>query len=225
MSRKAIIVLSGGLDSTTCLGLAKQAGCECYALTFHYGQKHSTELRAAERVCQAMGVFEHKVLALPIGELGGSALTDVQLSVPDYAEDCNEIPITYVPARNTIFLTFALAWAEVIGANDIFIGASSVDYSGYPDCRPEYFQAFERVAKLATKAGVEGSEFTIHTPLLQLSKAQTIQQGLACGVDYSLTVSCYRADNQGLACGNCDSCHYRKKGFLEANIPDPTLYQ
>ncbi|MHB1947647.1 MAG: 7-cyano-7-deazaguanine synthase QueC [Gammaproteobacteria bacterium] len=223
MSKKAVILLSGGLDSTTCLAIAKQEGFECYALSFNFGQKHNIELESAKRIAQMFGVKDHKVLPLALGELGGSALTDKNIDVPDYAGN-NQIPSTYVPARNTVFLAIALGWAEVLGAFDIFIGANDVDYSGYPDCRPEYLHAFETLANLATKAGVEGARFHIHAPLLRLGKNEIIQKGLELGVDYSLTVSCYRADTQGRACGKCDSCVYRKKGFKEAGVADPTRY-
>lgn len=223
MSKKAVILLSGGLDSTTCLAIAKQQGFECYALSFNFGQKHNVELESAKHVATMLGAHEHKVLPLALGELGDSALTDKNIDVPDYAGD-NQIPSTYVPARNTVFLAIALGWAEVLGAFDIFIGANDVDYSGYPDCRPEYLHAFETLANLATKAGVEGARFHIHAPLLRLSKSEIIQKGVELGIDYGLTVSCYRADAQGRACGKCDSCVYRKKGFKEAGVSDPTRY-
>lgn len=221
--KKAIILFSGGLDSTTCLAIAKAQGYECFALTFPYGQKHKVEVECAKVIAKAYGVTEHKILQLPIGELKGSALTDANISVGDY-QDNDAIPNTYVPARNTIFLSFALGWGEVIGAYDIFLGANFVDYSGYPDCRPDYLQAFETVAKLATKVGREGQAINIHAPLLRMSKAEIISEGLRLGVDYSQTVSCYRANDKGQACGKCDSCVYRKKGFVEAGVADPTMY-
>jgi 7-cyano-7-deazaguanine synthase len=224
MQKKAIILFSGGLDSTTCLAIAKAQGFECYTLSFHYGQKHSVEVENAKKLALASGVSEHKCLSLPIDELGGSSLTDKNQTVADYTGS-SAIPNTYVPARNTIFLSFALAWAEVIGANDIVIGANHLDYSGYPDCRPDYLTAYEHMAMLATKKGREGVKFTIHAPLLQMNKAQIIQEGIKLGVDYSKTISCYRADSTGRACGRCDSCVYRKKGFMEANMGDPTVYQ
>jgi 7-cyano-7-deazaguanine synthase len=223
MQKKAIILFSGGLDSTTCLAIAKAQGFQCYTLSFNYGQKHSVEVEHAKRLADFYGVAEHKILSLPIGDLAGSSLTDKKQAVADYTGS-SDIPNTYVPARNTIFLSFALAWAEVLDAADIIIGANNVDYSGYPDCRPDYLQAFEQVAKLATKRGREGVIFTIHAPLLNMNKAEIIQQGLQLGVDYRKTISCYRADDKGRACGSCDSCVYRKKGFKEANTEDPTLY-
>lgn len=224
MNQKAIILFSGGLDSTTCLAIAKSQGFTCYALSFAYGQKHQVEVERAKIIAAKYGVIEHKTFSLPLDEIRGSSLTDVNKAVQDY-QASDKIPDTYVPARNTIFLSFALAWGEVIGANDIFFGANHLDYSGYPDCRPEYLQAFERVAKLATKVGVEDDkQFKIHTPLLYLSKAQIIQEGARLGIDYGQTISCYRADQHGRACGSCDSCTYRKKGFAEAGIIDPTAY-
>jgi 7-cyano-7-deazaguanine synthase len=223
MQKKAIILFSGGLDSTTCLAIAKAQDFQCYTLSFNYGQKHSVEVEHAKRLADFYGVAEHKILSLPIGDLAGSSLTDKKLAVADY-NGSSDIPSTYVPARNTIFLSFALAWAEVLDAADIIIGANHVDYSGYPDCRPDYLQAFEQVAKLATKRGREGVIFTIHAPLLNMNKAEIIQQGLQLGVDYSKTISCYRADDKGRACGSCDSCVFRKKGFKEANTEDPTVY-
>lgn len=222
--KKAIILFSGGLDSTTCLAIAKLQGFECYALSFEYGQKHNTELNAAKSIASHFGVKEHKVISIPIGAITGSSLTNDELAVPDYSGN-DKIPSTYVPARNTIFLSFALSYAEVVGANDIFIGANYLDYSGYPDCRPEYLNAFETVANLATKAGVEGSRFHIHAPLLKMRKHEIISEGLKLGINYGTTVSCYRADEKGRACGKCDSCTYRKNGFKEAGVIDPTLYQ
>jgi 7-cyano-7-deazaguanine synthase len=222
--KNAIILFSGGLDSTTCLAIAKEQGFACYALSFSYGQKHSIELEQAKKISRLVGVVEHRILTLPIGEYGGSALTDASINVPDHG-DVSNIPSTYVPARNTIFLSFALSWGEVIGAHDIFIGANCVDYSNYPDCRPDYLQAFEKLANLATKVGQEENQaFKVHAPLLHLNKAQIILEGLRLGVDYGETISCYRADAQGHACGSCDSCIYRIKGFAEAGIKDPTIY-
>jgi 7-cyano-7-deazaguanine synthase len=220
MQKKAVILFSGGLDSTTCIAIAKSQGFDCYALSFSYGQKHSVELEVAKKIAKAAGVVEHKIVTL---NLGGSALTDAHVAIDDYKGD-NEIPTTYVPARNTVFLSVALGWAEVLGAFDIFIGANDVDYSGYPDCRPEYLQAFEQLADLATKAGVEGAHYKVNAPLLHWTKAEIIKTGLALGVDYEVTVSCYRADAEGRACGNCDSCTFRKKGFREAGVEDPTRY-
>ena|SRR3990167_767994 len=223
MRKKAIILFSGGLDSTTCLAIAKSQGFDCYALSFQYGQKHSVEIERAMQLVRQMSVVEHRVLTLPIGELGGSSLTDTTLSIPDYKEG-DAIPNTYVPARNTIFLSFALSFGEVVGAYDIFIGANIMDYSQYPDCRPGYLHAFETLAKFATKAGANETNFHIHAPLLKMTKAEIIKTGVALGIDYAKTISCYRADNEGRACGKCDSCTYRKKGFKEANLPDPTYY-
>lgn len=223
MKKKAVVLFSGGLDSTTCLALAKSENYDCYALSFHYGQKHNVELESAKRIASFFNVT-HKIISIPISDFGHSALTDSSLEVPDFTGK-TEIPITYVPARNTIFLSFALAWAEVLNANDIFIGVSSVDYSGYPDCRPEFIAAFEHLANLATKSGVEStSGIKIHAPLSTLSKAETVQLGLKLGVDYSMTVSCYKATPEGLACGQCDSCTLRKKGFMDANVTDVTNY-
>ncbi|MGV6853289.1 MAG: 7-cyano-7-deazaguanine synthase QueC [bacterium] len=220
--KKAIILLSGGLDSATALAIAKDQGYSCYALSVAYGQRHSAELEAAKNVAQHSGVIEHKIIPLDLRMIGGSALT-ADIDVPEQRE--TGIPITYVPARNTIMLSLALGWAEVIGSQDIFMGVNAVDYSGYPDCRPEFIHAFETLANLATKAGVEGAQFKVHSPLIQLTKTEIIQQGLKLGVDYSMTVSCYQADEQGNACGVCDSCHFRAQGFEHANIPDPTRYQ
>jgi 7-cyano-7-deazaguanine synthase len=222
MKKPAIILCSGGVDSTTCLAYAKSKGFDCYALSFNYGQKHHAELKAVKRIAEHYGV-QSIIVDLPIGQIGGSALTDKNLDVPDF-NGSTEIPLTYVPARNTIFLSFALGFAEVLKAKDIFIGSSFVDYSGYPDCRPDYFKAFEVVANLATKIGIEEGGTTIHTPILYLSKAETIKLGLQLGVDYRETVSCYKADDEGRACGRCDSCALRKKGFLEAGLADPTRY-
>lgn len=221
--RKAIILLSGGLDSVTTLAIARNEGFECYTLSFDYGQRHKSELKFAERIAQHYSVTEHKVVTLGMDSIGGSALTDSKLDVPDHFE--SGIPVTYVPARNTVFLSMALGWAEVLGARDIFIGVNAVDYSGYPDCRPEFIEAFQNLADLATKAGVEGDHFTIHTPLIQLSKAEIIIKGMAFGVDYSKTVSCYSADKAGKACAVCDACRLRAAGFSQAGIDDPTFYQ
>lgn len=223
MHKKAIILFSGGLDSTTCLAIAKSQGFLCYLLTFAYGQKHQVEVSHAKQLASHFDVAEHRILNLPINDFGGSSLTDKNLIISDY-ENASGIPNTYVPARNTIFLSFALAFGEVVDAYDIFIGANCIDYSKYPDCRPEYLCAFERMAGLATKAGDTGKQFTIHAPLLQMTKAEIIRKGLSLGVDYGNTISCYRADEEGRACGKCDSCVYRKKGFAEANITDPTVY-
>ena len=220
--KNAVILFSGGLDSTTCLAYAKSKGFKCHAISFNYGQRHSAELNAAKKIAAHFDA-DHHIVEIPIAQLGGSALTDTALDVPDYKGD-NTIPVTYVPARNTIFLSFALGWAEVLKADDIFIGVSSVDFSGYPDCRPEYIEAFQKLAKLATKTGVEEGKITINTPLMNLSKAETVKLGLSLGVDYGMTVSCYQADSDCKACGVCDSCALRKKGFDEANLADPTPY-
>jgi len=222
--KKAVILLSGGMDSTTCLAIAKQEGFSCYALSFDYGQKHSVELTAAKNIAQHFQVTQHEIVTLSIGNLSGSALTDPDTLVPDYVES-NLIPSTYVPARNTTFLSIALGWVEVIGADTIFIGVSAIDYSGYPDCRPEYITAFQHLANLATKTGIAGRSIDIATPLIYLTKAETIRLGHQLGVDYAMTISCYRATQDGLACGRCDSCTYRKKGFQEAGIVDNTQYQ
>lgn len=220
---KAVILLSGGLDSATVLAKAHADGFDCYALSFEYGQKHIAELNAANNVVEALGAVEHRTLHIDLGALGGSALTDNSIEVP--RSPTEGIPVTYVPARNTVFLSLSLAWAEVLGADDIFIGVNAVDYSGYPDCRPEFIQAFEQMANLATKVAVEGRKMTIHTPLISLSKAEIINLGMANGVDYGLTVSCYASDDEGRACGVCDSCRLRAKGFAEAGVNDPTRYQ
>lgn len=220
---KAVVLLSGGLDSATTLAIAIQEGYSCHALSFNYGQRHAVELNAAKNVARAMNVVAHKIIDLDLTQIGGSALTDQTIAVPETPTE--GIPITYVPARNTIFLSYALAWAEVLAISDIFIGVNAVDYSGYPDCRPEYIAAFEKTARLATKAGVEGRPFRIHTPLIQLSKADIIRRGTELGVNYSLTVSCYQADTQGRACGICDACRFRKEGFAQVDVPDPTCYQ
>ena len=221
-SQKAVILVSGGLDSTTVLAQALAQGYDCHTLSFDYGQRHRAELVAAERVSRAMGVAEHKVVHLDLDSIGGSALTDLDIAVPE--EETAGIPITYVPARNTIFLSIALGWAEVLDAAHIFIGVNAVDYSGYPDCRPAFIAAFETMANLATRAGVEGGGLRLHTPLMDLSKGDIITAGLALGVDYGLTVSCYQATADGLACGKCDSCRLRRQGFLDAGIDDPTRY-
>jgi 7-cyano-7-deazaguanine synthase len=223
MPRKAVILLSGGLDSVTCLAIARAQKFECYTLNFDYGQKHTAELKAAEEISKRYGAVKHVVVQLGLGQLGGSAITDANIAVPDY-DGSTEIPATYVPARNTVFLSIALGWAEILNAHDIFIGVSSVDYSGYPDCRAEYIAAFQNMADLATKTGVEGHPIRIQAPLLYLSKAATIHEGLRLGVDYAMTVSCYRADLNGRACGSCASCEFRKKGFNEAGVTDPTHY-
>ncbi len=220
---KAIVLVSGGLDSTATLAIAKNLGFECYALSFDYGQRHIAELHAASRVAKSFAAKDHKIIRIDLGQIGGSALTDNAIDVPESPSE--GIPVTYVPARNTLFLSYALAWAEVLNANDIFIGVNAVDYSGYPDCRPEYIQAYEHLATLATKAGVEGASFKIHTPLIDLSKADIIKQGVQLGVDYAMTVSCYQADEAGRACGVCDSCRFRKEGFKSAKLTDPTHYQ
>jgi len=219
---KAVVLVSGGLDSATTLAIARDQGFECYALSFDYGQRHHAELAAAHEISRAYGAELHKVIKLGLDEIGGSALTDAAIAVP--TSPSTGIPVTYVPARNTVFLSLALGWAEVLQAYDIFIGVNAVDYSGYPDCRPEFIAAFETMAGLATKAGVEGCTFTIHTPLIQMSKAEIIQAGTALGVDYGLTVSCYAADADGCACGECDSCRLRAAGFAAAGIKDPTRY-
>lgn len=220
--KRAVILLSGGLDSATILAMANAEGFTCYTMAFDYGQRHRAELVAAERVSQALGAREHKVVGLNLNGIGGSALTDSSLAVPEGPTE--GIPITYVPARNTTFLALALGWAEVLEASDIFIGVNAVDYSGYPDCRPEFIEAFERTANLATRAGVEGAGFKIRAPLQNLSKAQIIQAGVQLGVDYALTISCYQANSQGLACGKCDSCRLRAQGFAAAGVADPTPY-
>ncbi len=221
---KAVILLSGGLDSATTLAIARSDGFSCYTMSFDYGQRHRAELDAAARVAAHLGAAEHRVMPIGLGALGGSALTDPTLAVPEQGVG-EGIPVTYVPARNTVFLALALGWAEVLGARDIFIGVNAVDYSGYPDCRPEFIAAFEQTANLATRAGVEGAQFRIHSPLIDLTKAAIIQRGVALGVDYGQTVSCYQADAQGQACGVCDSCRLRRQGFAAAAIPDPTRYR
>lgn len=226
MAKRAVILLSGGLDSATVLAMANAQGYESYALSFRYGQRHSSELEAARKIARLQGAIRHEIIDLDLRKFGGSALTDADLAVPiDGVQVSGSIPITYVPARNTIMLSVALGWAEVLEANDVFFGANAVDYSGYPDCRPEYVRAFETMANLATRAGVEGKRVTIHAPIIQLSKAEIICAGLALGVEYSQTVSCYQADAEGLACGVCESCRLRKEGFRQAGVEDPTRYQ
>lgn len=221
--RRAVVLLSGGLDSTTCLAIARSEGFTPYALSVAYGQRHAAELEAAARVAAAFGAREHRIAHVDLGQFGGSALTDAAIAVPTDGLHPG-IPVTYVPARNTVMLSLALGWAEVLGARDIYIGVNAVDYSGYPDCRPEFIAAFEKMARLATKAGVEGAELNIHAPLMSLSKAQIVERGTALGVNYGLTVSCYKADDQGRACGLCDACRLRRAGFEAAGISDPTRY-
>lgn len=223
----AVVLLSGGLDSSTCLALAARDGFEVSALSFRYGQRHTSELDAAARIAAGAGVARHVLIDIDLGSVGGSALTDDTIEVPkgrDAAAMSADIPVTYVPARNTVFLSFALAWAEVLGSSDLFIGVNALDYSGYPDCRPEFIAAYETMANLATRAGVEGRRLTIHTPLLELTKAEIIALGTGLGIDYSETISCYEADDAGLACGECDACVLRRKGFADAGITDPTRY-
>lgn len=220
--KKAVVLLSGGLDSATVLAQAIADGYACYSMSFDYGQRHRAELQAAERVARQLGVIEHKVIGLNLNGMGGSALTDADIEVPVVPSE--GIPVTYVPARNTVFLSLALGWAEVLGAHDIFIGVNAVDYSGYPDCRPEFVAAFEQMANLATREGVEGRGFRIRAPLQYLSKAQIVEMGMRQGVDYGLTVSCYQADDDGRACGRCDSCRLRAAGFAAAGVADPTRY-
>jgi len=220
---RAIVLLSGGLDSATVLALARSRNYECYALSVAYGQRHLAELDAAGRVAAALGAREHRTMRVDLAGIGGSALTDSRVAIPESPQP--GIPVTYVPARNTLFLSLALGWAEVIGANDIFVGVNAVDFSGYPDCRPAFIQEFEKLAQLATKAGVEGARFKIHAPLIEMSKADIIRAGLGLGVDFSATVSCYQADEEGRACGRCDSCRLRAAGFAAASTPDPTRYR
>lgn len=224
MNRSCVVLLSGGLDSATVLAIARSQGFRCHALSFDYGQRHGAELRAAASVAAALGAFETKTLRLGLDAIGGSALTDPSIDVPVNGAQ-EGIPVTYVPARNTVFLSLALGWAEVLGASDLFIGVNAVDYSGYPDCRPAFIQAFQQLANLATRAGVEGVPFTIHAPLMDFTKAQIIQKGMGLGVDYAMTVSCYAADREGLACGRCDACRLRAEGFSQAGVPDPTRYR
>jgi 7-cyano-7-deazaguanine synthase len=228
VSKPAVVLLSGGLDSSTVVAMAQRDGYEVHGLSFSYGQRHTVELEAAKRVAAAAGLADHKVIDIDLRAFGGSALTD-DIDVPkhDTAEEMgSDIPVTYVPARNTIFLSFALAWAEVLGSADIFIGVNALDYSGYPDCRPEFIAAFQDLARIATKTGVEGStQVTVHAPLIDLTKAEIVTAGTGLGVDYAITISCYDADDDGLACGRCDSCHLRHRGFVDAGLPDPTPYQ
>ena len=220
---RAVVLVSGGLDSATCLAIAKDRGFECYALSFDYGQRASSELDAARLVATNGNVLEHKVIELNMAAIGGSALTDTDISVPE--QESQGIPVTYVPARNTVFLSYALAWAEVLNADAIFIGVNALDYSGYPDCRPEYIAAFQTLINLATKVGVEGGVISLETPLIDLTKAEIIKTGAGLSVDYGTTVSCYQADSQGRACGQCDSCRFRANGFEKAEVEDPTRYQ
>jgi 7-cyano-7-deazaguanine synthase len=223
MPAKAVILLSGGMDSATCLAIARRDGFDCYGLSFDYGQRHGVELDAARSVAAAAGCAAHRVLKIELGELGGSALTDQTIEVPEVPGE--GIPVTYVPARNTVFLAFALAWAEVLDAERIYVGVNAIDYSGYPDCRPEYIEAFQHMANLATKRGVEGKELRILTPLIDLRKHEIIRLGNELGVDYAVTVSCYQADERGRACGRCDACRLRRAGFDEAGCGDPTRYR
>ena len=220
--KRAIVLLSGGLDSATVLAIARSQGYECYALSVEYGQRHRAELDAAQRVAAAIGAKEHRVMRVDLAGIGGSALTDAGIAIPESLQP--GIPVTYVPARNTLLLSLALGWAEVVSAADIFVGVNAVDYSGYPDCRPEFIEAFERLARLATKAGVEGVPFRVQAPLIDMSKADIIRAGAELGVDFSMTVSCYQADANGAACGKCDSCRLRAAGFAAAQLPDPTRY-
>jgi 7-cyano-7-deazaguanine synthase len=220
--KKAVVLVSGGLDSTTVLAIARSESYACYTLSFDYGQRHNVELQAAERIAQAMGSLDHKVIQLDLRTIGGSALTDSTIAVPEH--ETAGVPVTYVPARNTVFLSIALGWAEVLGAEDIFIGVNAVDFSGYPDCRPDYIAAFEVMANLATRVGAEGGKLRIRTPLIDLSKGEIIQRGLALQVDYGATVSCYQANHKGEACGKCDSCRLRRAGFVQAGVADPTHY-
>ena len=223
MLKKAVVLLTGRLDSATILAIDRAEGYDCYALCFDYGQRHRCELQASDAVSEYLGAVEHRTVQLDLRQFGGSVLTDDAIDVPDGGGE--GIPVTYVPARNTVFLSLTLAWAEVLGANDIFIGVNAVDYSGYPDCRPEFIKAFETMANLATRAGVEGQHLSVHAPLIDLSKAEIIRQGTALGVDYGMTVSCYNPSDEGLACGRCDSCQLRAAGFAAAGLPDPTRYQ
>ncbi|GAB2877973.1 7-cyano-7-deazaguanine synthase QueC [Uliginosibacterium flavum] len=221
---RAVVLLSGGLDSATCLAIARAEGFETYALSVAYGQRHAAELNAATRVAAALGAKEHRVGHVDLGQFGGSALTDASIAVPTAGVEDGGIPVTYVPARNTVMLSLALGWAEVLKANAIFVGVNAVDYSGYPDCRPAFIEAFEAMANLATKVGVEGARLRIRAPLIDLTKAQIVQRGMALGVDYAMTVSCYQADDQGHACGQCDACRLRRAGFEAAGLSDPTRY-
>ena len=223
-NKHAVVLVSGGLDSATTLAIARAEGYVCHALSFDYGQRHRAELSAANHVARVQGALEHRTMRIDFAGIGGSALTDNSIAVPENVASNGGIPVTYVPARNTVFLSLALGWTEVLNAADIFIGVNAVDYSGYPDCRPEFIKSFETLATLATKAGVEGTRFKIHAPLISLTKAQIIQRGMSLGVDYSLTVSCYQADNEGRACGKCESCRLRREGFIAAGVADPTRY-
>jgi 7-cyano-7-deazaguanine synthase len=221
--RHAVVLLSGGLDSATALAMARAQGFACHALSVHYGQRHSAELQAAKRVAKAQGAVEHRIMGVDLAGIGGSALTDPKIAVPE--SPTAGIPVTYVPARNTLLLSLALGWVEILEGDDIFVGVNALDYSGYPDCRPEFVRAFEQLARVATRAGVQGARFTVHAPLIEMSKAEIIRTGAALGVDYGLTVSCYQADSNGAACGRCDSCRIRAAGFAEAFVADPTHYQ
>jgi 7-cyano-7-deazaguanine synthase len=223
LNRPAVVLLSGGLDSATTLAIAHSEGFACHAVSFRYGQRHAVELDAAKRVAAQLGAVEHRVIDIDLSAIGGSALTDARIAVPTASSV--GIPVTYVPARNTVFLSLALGLAEVVGAQDIFIGVNALDYSGYPDCRPEFIEAFERLAQLATRAGVEGAPLRIHAPLIALSKAEIIRRGTSLGVDFAATVSCYQPTNDGLACGQCDACRLRRQGFEAAGLPDPTRYR
>ena len=227
MTKKAVVLLSGGLDSATCLAIAKSQGFDCFCLSLDYHQRHIAELQAANKVATTLGAAAHKTAQLDLSLFGGSALTDNAINVPESGANPIPagIPVTYVPARNTIMLSLALAWAEVLQAQDIFIGVNALDYSGYPDCRGEYVAAFQQMANLATKSAVEGQKITIHAPLIDMTKAEIIQLGMQLAVDYAMTVSCYQADNQGHACGKCDSCRLRREGFMQAHLTDPTRYQ
>lgn len=221
---RAVVLLSGGMDSATALAVARRDGVDVYALSIDYGQRHRSELRAARRIAHALGVVDHRIVRVDLRAIGGSALTDDEIDVPNHPS--RTVPVTYVPARNTVFLSIALGWAEVLGIRDLYIGANVLDYAGYPDCRPEYLRAFEDLARLATRAGVEeGASFRIHAPLMTLDKAGIVRLGTELGVDFALTVSCYQADEEGRACGVCDSCRFRRKGFREAGLPDPTVYR
>ena len=220
--KRAVVLLSGGLDSVTALAMAREQGFECYTLSFNYGQRHHAELNAAKMLSSQNGAVAHKIIDIDLSAIGGSALTDQTIDVPEHYEE--GIPVTYVPARNTVFLSIALGWAEVLSAQAIFVGVNAVDYSGYPDCRPEFVAAFEQLANVATKAGVEGQKLTVHAPLMTMTKADIIQQGTRLGIDYGQTISCYQADADGRACGKCDSCRFRQQGFEQAGLDDPTRY-
>ncbi len=220
--KRAVVLLSGGLDSVTALAMAREQGFECYTLSFNYGQRHHAELNAAKSLSGQNGAVAHKFIDIDLSAIGGSALTDQSIALPEQYEEA--IPVTYVPARNTVFLSIALGWAEVLSAQAIFVGVNAVDYSGYPDCRPEFIAAFEQLANVATKAGVEGQKMTIHAPLMRMTKADIIREGTRLGIDYSQTISCYQADSDGRACGKCDSCRFRQRGFKQAGLEDPTRY-